>query len=123
MVAEMLEKFTLYLDESGDFDKDLEIPWKNECLVGGLLVNEKMPLKQEKAKQLLISSWKRAVPSDAGLSPEKALKRARHATELGWAEKAAMVTGVLDEAENYGEFIIFENYGKISLVLNEGQGI
>lgn len=116
MVAEMLEKFTLYLDESGDFDKDLETPWKNECLVGGLLVNEKMPLKQEKAKQLLISSWKRAVPSDAGLSPEKALKRARHATELGWAEKAAMVTGVLDEAENYGEFIIFENYKKIRII-------
>ena len=50
----MLEKFTLYLDESGDFDKDLEIPWKNECLVGGLLVNEKMP-REARAKLLLLA--------------------------------------------------------------------
>ncbi len=112
----MPEKYTLYLDESGDFDKDLEIPWKNECLVGGLLVDERVPLKQERAKQLLISSWKRIVPSDAGLSPDQAFKRARHATELGGAEKAAMVSSILDEAERCGEFIIFENYKKTRIV-------
>lgn len=112
----MSKKYTLYLDESGDFDKDLEIPWKNECLVGGLLVDDRMPLKQERAKQLLIASWKRIVSSDAGLAPDQAFRRARHATELRGAEKAAMVSRILDEAESCGEFIIFENYKKTRII-------
>ena len=36
----MTKQFYLYLDESGDFDKDLLEAWKNECLVGGLLVKD-----------------------------------------------------------------------------------
>ena len=36
----MVRKYTLYLDESGDFDRDLEASWKNECLIGGLLLRE-----------------------------------------------------------------------------------
>lgn len=112
----MAEKYTLYLDESGDFDKDLDIGWKNECLVGGLLVNESLPLKEEKARQILISSWTKTVPADAALSAEQIFKKAKHATELRGADKAAMVSLVLEEAEKCGEFIIFENYRKTRII-------
>lgn len=112
----MAEKYTLYLDESGDFDKDLDISWKNECLVGGLLVKEALPLKQEKARQILISSWTKTVPADAALPPEQIFRKARHATELQGGEKAAMVASVLEEAEKCGEFIVFENYQKTRIL-------
>ena len=112
----MAEKYTLYLDESGDFDKDLETGWKNECLVGGILINGKNPLKEEQAKQLLISAWKKTVPSDKALSPEQIFRRAKHATELKKSEKTTMISLILEEAEKYGEFIIFENFNKTRIV-------
>ena len=31
--------FNLYLDESGDFDKDLDREHENECIVGGILMD------------------------------------------------------------------------------------
>lgn len=35
------DKTILFIfSESGDFDKDLLEAWKNECLVGGLLVKD-----------------------------------------------------------------------------------
>ena len=36
----MTKQFYLYLDESGDFDRDLLEEWKNECLVGGFLTKD-----------------------------------------------------------------------------------
>ena len=112
----MAEKYTLYLDESGDFDRDLEISWKNECLVGGLLVKSSLPLKEEKARQILISSWTKVVPSDMTLSSAQIFKKAKHATELKGAEKSSMVSLVLKEAEKCGEFIVFENFQKTRII-------
>ena len=59
----MVRKYTLYLDESGDFDRDLEASWKNECLIGGLLLREGRPLKEERAREIVAGAWKKAFPA------------------------------------------------------------
>lgn len=111
----MIRKYTLYLDESGDFDGDLEIAWKNECLTGGLLLEEGRVFKAERARGIIVSAWKKAFPEDAKRSDEAVFGKAAHATELR-EKKARIVCSVLEEAEKYGEFVIFENYNKTRIV-------
>lgn len=111
----MVRKYTLYLDESGDFDRDLEASWKNECLIGGLLLREGRPLREERAREIVAGAWKKAFPEDAGRSAEVLFARAAHATELR-ENKAKIVRSVLEEAERYGDFVIFENYNKTRIV-------
>ena len=111
----MVRKYTLYLDESGDFDRDLEVSWKNECLVGGLLLGEGRPLREERAKEIVAGAWKKAYPEEARRSVEALFTKAAHATELK-ENKARIVRSVLEEAQRYGEFVIFENYQKTRIV-------
>lgn len=111
----MSKQYYLYLDESGDFDKDLLENWKNECLVGGLLVEGNTGLTENDAKSILIRAWKKVFPEGSRISENEMLKKIRHSTELD-EKKAKLVTEVLSGAEKYGEFIIFENFKKTKII-------
>lgn len=82
----MTKQFYLYLDESGDFDKDLLEAWKNECLVGGLLVKDS-PVSDTAIRSVWLKSWKKIFPDDKNLSEEAVLKKIRHSTGTGRTEK------------------------------------
>jgi len=110
----MTKNYYLYLDESGDFDGDLKDSWKNECLVGGLLL-EGNPADEKKIQSLLVKCWKMQFPGDSQLSEDKIIKKINHSTDLG-ENKVKIVKNVLDEAEKLGAFIIFENYNKARIL-------
>lgn len=110
----MTKQFYLYLDESGDFDRDLLEAWKNECLVGGLLV-EGSPVSDNMVKSMLVKCWKKLFPDDKRLSDEAVLKKIRHSTELE-DQKKDIVCEILNHAELMGEFVIFQNYNKARII-------
>ena len=66
----MTKQFYLYLDESGDFDKDLLEAWKNECLVGGLLVKDS-PVSDTAIRSVWLKSWKKNQTFDGTGRTEK----------------------------------------------------
>lgn len=110
----MTKQFYLYLDESGDFDKDLLEAWKNECLVGGLLVKDS-PVSDTAIRSVWLKSWKKIFPDDKNLSEEAVLKKIRHSTELE-EQKKDVVCEILNQAEQMGEFVIFQNYNKARII-------
>ena len=110
----MTKQFYLYLDESGDFDKDLLEEWKNECLVGGFLTKN-APVVDNTIKSILLKCWKKIFPNDWLLSENAILKKIRHSTELD-EQKKDIVCEILNQAEQLGEFIIFENYNKAKII-------
>ncbi|MCR5033221.1 MAG: hypothetical protein K6A92_10200 [Lachnospiraceae bacterium] len=89
-----MKKYYLYVDESGDFEKDGENLQKNPSLVGGLL-------------------WARDdMPDDADFCRETAavFGEDNHATELTPEEKGKLVYALLKKAKEFPvEFVIFEN--------------
>lgn len=111
----MTKQYYLYLDESGDFDRDLSEAWKNECLVGGLLVEGSAGISESEAKSVLLKSWKKVVTKDISLSETEILKKIRHSTELE-DNKAKIVNEVLTGADALGSFVIFENYNKARII-------
>lgn len=104
----MSVKYNLYLDESGDFDKDLEIYWKNECLVGGLLVKDNK-FTEKQAKSLRNNAWKRAYSDDMLDQSNPVVPN--HATNLSGEAKAKYTLHLLSELKKNMdvEFIVFEN--------------
>lgn len=91
-------KYYLYLDESGDFDKDLQKTNNlNPSLVGGFL-------------------WKKTDMPDAGILERKIAsiyKGENHSTSLSADEKGAKVFRLLTEADSFPiDFVIFQNKEK-----------
>ena len=93
----MAIKYTLYLDESGDFDKDLQVHWKNECLVGGLLVKGNS-FTDRQAKSLRETAWNK-VYIDKMSSGKKVIKN--HATALEGENKAKYSVEILSELKKF----------------------
>ena len=110
----MTKQFYLYLDESGDFDKDLLEEWKNESLVGGFLTKN-TPVDDNTIKSILLKCWKKIFPNDRLLSENAILKKIRHSTELD-EQKKDIVCEILNQAEQLGEFVIFQNYNKAKII-------
>ncbi len=92
-----MKKYKLFLDESGDFDTDLDPSSKrNPSLVGGFLIEE--GLVNEKSITTLV---------------EKVLEGKNHATELDATRKGLLVYEILTLAKNLDiEFVIFQNKEK-----------
>ncbi|MCR4588023.1 MAG: hypothetical protein K5682_06405 [Lachnospiraceae bacterium] len=89
-----MKKYCLYVDESGDFDKDLENERKNPSLIGGLLWGkDAMPD---------ISSFEHTM--------EGIFEENNHATDLTPEQKGLLVYRLLTGAKEFPvEFVIFEN--------------
>lgn len=107
----MKRNYYLYLDESGDFDNDLRSDWKNECLVGGFLVEEDKNIRNEEAKKILANAYRAASPTEIKISDNDAFHKVQHATELN-LDKAKILAESLGQAAQKSDFIIFENYNK-----------
>lgn len=110
----MTKQFYLYLDESGDFDRDLLEGWKNECLVGGFLTKD-APVADNMSKSILLKCWKKIFPNDRQLTENVILKKIRHSTDLD-EQKKDIVCEILNQAEQLGEFVIFQNYNKAKII-------
>ncbi len=89
-----MKKYYLYVDESGDFDTDLDNERKNPSLVGGLLwANDELPDT---------SSFEKTM--------EGIIADHNHATDLAPDEKGLLVYELLKAAKEYPvQFVIFEN--------------
>ena len=109
----MKRKYILYLDESGDFDKDLESGWKNECLVGGFLCDttENDPVTEEIATMILKNAYLSVYPENKNLKTREMIEQMKHSTSLS-ENKARLSTEILSVVEKKADFVIFENYHK-----------
>lgn len=111
-----MREYCLYLDESGDFDSDLTKYYRNECLVGGFLA-KKSTLPDERAiRNRLIDAWKVGVPAQSDLPRNVIFEKLKHATELDPSDKVRAVKAILDAVQLTGEFVVFENYRKNSIL-------
>ncbi len=116
----MPKKYYLYLDESGDFDKDTQNPKKKQCLVGGFLCDVEINL--DKLKKQVIDCWKTAVPEDAELDNSEIFKKVNHATELvikgtiTQLQCAELHKLIMELAQKNGELVVFENFEKAYIV-------
>lgn len=112
----MEKKFNLYLDESGDFDKDLDKKNENECIVGGILMDaENVPTEYE-IENRWVDEWKKEFPDQSLLPRPDILNTLHHATELSRSIKARTVMVSLHMFSKLGDFIIFENYEKSRII-------
>ncbi len=112
----MAKTYYLYLDESGDFDRDLRRQSRNECLVGGILYEVGDSMSEEKAKNIIVRAWLQENPEDKEIgSSEEVLKKSRHATELDAGKKAALTANVISETSKSAQIVVFENYDKTKI--------
>jgi len=112
----MTQEYYLFLDESGDFDTDLCKKYRNECIVGGFLINkDRLPTEYE-VDNRLIKVWKDCFPEQKADTRNAILDRLHHATELVRDSKARPVYAILQEIASWGEFIIFENFQKSRVI-------
>lgn len=113
----MKKEYILYLDESGDFDKDLDAGWKNECLVGGFLCekNDHDQVTEKMAADLLKTAYLSVYPECGNLKTKEIIEQMNHSTSLS-LNKARLSTAVLSAIEKKAEFIIFENFNKSRIV-------
>ena len=95
-----MKKYKLFLDESGDFDRDLNPQSnRNPSLVGGFLVEE---------SRFHENSFNGMITGIIG--------KKNHATELSGSEKGLLVYELLTQAkEQELEFVIFQNIEKKKL--------
>ncbi len=108
--------FNLYLDESGDFDSDLEKEYENECIVGGLLMDATNVPTEYELENKWISEWKKEFPDQSSLPRNKISNILHHATDLSPSIKGKTVFLSLNMFSKMGDFIIFENYDKNRIV-------
>ena len=112
----MAKTYYLFLDESGDFDADLDNTERNECLVGGILYEEGS-MSEEKAKNILLQAWYAEHPKERKkYKSSVVINNIRHATELQAKEKAALAAHIISKTSKSAEIIIFENYNKTRIV-------
>ncbi|MBQ4564320.1 MAG: hypothetical protein IJA58_07550 [Lachnospiraceae bacterium] len=97
-----MKKYVIYLDESGDFDRDLEPgSHKNASLVGGFFYSREAGVDEEALKRRIIVS----------LSGEN------HATDIDREKKGLLVYDLLTSAKEYPiDFVIFQNDVKKKIV-------
>lgn len=109
--------YYLYLDESGNFDEDLLKESTNECLVGGFLSRTKLPEEYEIDNEI-VDMWKTYFSEQTGVTIRKdILEKIHHATEIDRELKSELCYYMLKEvAAKHGEFVVFENYEKNSVV-------
>ena len=108
--------YNLYLDESGDFDRDLEKEHENECIVGGLLMDAANVPSEYELENKWISEWKKAFPDQSSQTRHEISDMLHHATDLSPTIKPKTVLLSLNMFSQMGEFIIFENYDKNRIV-------
>ena len=108
--------YCLYLDESGDFDKDLEKERENECIVGGILMNADDVPSEYELENIWVAKWKEAFPERMTEPKSEILKLLHHATELEPSIKATTIYTSLNLFSKLGSFVIFENYEKSRIV-------
>lgn len=111
----MVKKYNLYLDESGDFDKDLSISWKQECLVGGYIVEEEQGFDRSEARNILRAAYLSLYPDNPSISNRDVLEKINHATELK-DKKAELNAHILTDLHKKVDFVIFRNSNKTSVV-------
>ena len=112
----MTKTYYLYLDESGDFDADLRITDRNECLVGGILYEAGGSMSEEKAQSIIMQAWYKENPGDRRRAPKDAIvNKIRHATELPAETKASLTAHIISETSKNAQIVIFENYGKTKI--------
>lgn len=112
----MKKTYCLYLDEGGDFDKDLESDWKNECLVGGYLVEKSKRFAHTESRRIIADAYRAVYPQESGISDQEAFDNIAHANELKVEKKAEICYHILTNMNHKVEFVIFENYKKAKLV-------
>lgn len=109
----MTKQYFLYLDESGDFDKNLTEYWSSECIVGGLFFPSNNLLTDREVEVLFSEAVKEADDSLAGLSVGEIKYSNNHSTEQDGANgKGEKNLSILRKASKLGQFVIFENYSK-----------
>ena len=117
----MKKTYCLYLDESGDFDKDLKDSWKNECLVGGYLVEKNNAMDHLEARKIVADAYRKVTPEDEHISDKEAFQIISHSTDLKKNEhlklnKSRICYEILTNMAQKAEFVIFENYNKSSII-------
>ena len=112
----MTRIFNLYLDESGDFDKDLDKEHENECIIGGILMNAEDVPSERNLEKKWIEEWKSVFPEYSHITRKESLNILNHATELERSIKAKTVFVSLNLFSKYGRFVIFENYEKCRII-------
>lgn len=108
--------YNLYLDESGDFDSDLDNRSENECIVGGILIPYDRVPRDYELENRWIREWRKAFPGQSSLSRNEIISILHHATELDYSIKSGTVFLSLNLFSELGDFIIFENYNKNRIV-------
>lgn len=112
----MSKTYYLYLDESGDFDSDLDNAERNECLVGGILY-EAGSMSEEKAGDILLQAWYAEYPEDRKRNKSSVIiNKIRHATELSAKEKATLAARIISKTCKNSIIIIFENYNRTKII-------
>jgi len=114
-------KYSLYLDESGNFGAGHESgqPIK-DCLVGGILIKEKDVDNEAGVVESLFSSWERLFTGEK----ENLRRYLFHATELYQNDKnpestlnAEVIYHVLrDSKDRLGKFVIFDDQERLKII-------
>lgn len=112
----MKRKYCLYLDEGGDFDQDLKTDWKNECLVGGYLVEKNRMPDHTETRKIIADAYRMVYPQAAEMNDQEAFTAISHATDIKDEKKADICYYVLTKMSKKVEFVIFENYNKTEIV-------
>lgn len=109
----MKKEYMLFLDESGDFEKNLTQDRSNECLVGGLLINMKNERSHNEIRSAFAKAVKSVVPDAVNMKDFDVFQKFNHATELSsQADKAEISRAILEAGSKLGKFVLFENHAK-----------
>lgn len=97
-----MKKYAIYLDESGDFDSDLNpTSWKNPSLVGGFFFREDIGFNKNELSRKI----------------NQLIGKDNHATELNSENKGRKTFNLLTGVSSYPiDFVIFQNDRKKKII-------
>lgn len=118
-----MKEYSLFLDESGNFDSDIDNKGKNECLVAGFYIEgnpDSRSFNDLFVRKEILKSWYRAVDT-LTLKENDAFNSINHATSIKRGKLADRLAPVALDIfygmkKNGASFTIFENNRRAHLV-------